>query len=117
MRNRVYGCDVCQTVCPWNGTATARITCNDWLEPALERQAPLLVDLAGLTEADFLQRFQGTPIMRAKRRGLLRNVAVALGNWGSPLAYKTLEQLAKEPDELVAEHARFSLRTIEQSVH
>lgn len=115
--NRVYGCDICQEVCPWNSTSAARLTRSDWLEPALERQAPLLTDLAALSETDFLQRFQGTPIMRAKRRGLLRNVAVALGNCGGMAAYQALEKLADEPDELIAEHARFSLQTIEQSLH
>jgi epoxyqueuosine reductase len=113
--NRVYGCDICQEVCPWNGTSAARLTRNDWLEAALLRQAPPLLELAQLSEADFLLRFQGTPIMRAKRRGLLRNVAVALGNWGSVSAYRALEQLATEPDALIADHARFSLRFIEQT--
>lgn len=115
--NRIYGCDICQEVCPWNGTTAARMTRNDWFDSALERQAPLLTDLAALTESEFLERFQGTPIMRAKRRGLLRNVAVALGNWGSAEAYTTLKALAAEPDELIAEHARFSLHQIEQSAH
>ncbi len=66
--------------------------------------------LAKLTEADFIARYQGTPIMRAKRRGLLRNVAVALGNWGSHEAIQALEQLARDPDELIRTHARWGLQ-------
>lgn len=113
--NRVYGCDICQEVCPWNSTTLSRITTSDWLEAALQRQAPPLVELARLSESDFLHRFQGTPIMRAKRRGLLRNVAVALGNWGSEAAYEALRPLADETDELIAEHAHFSLKAIESA--
>ncbi len=110
MKNRVYGCDICQEVCPWNGTPQARNTTNDWLEAALDRQAPYLTDLAKLTEADFIARYQGTPIRRAKRRGLLRNVAVALGNWRSREAIQALEQLAQDPDELIHTHARWGLQ-------
>lgn len=110
MKNRIYGCDICQEVCPWNGTAQAKSTQNDWLEAALDRQAPPLVELAALTEETFLERFQGTPIRRAKRRGLLRNVAVALGNWGSAEAVQTLQVLAHDQDDLVKEHARWGLR-------
>lgn len=112
MKNRIYGCDICQEVCPWNETPQAKHTQNDWLEAALERQAPYLVDLAKLNEADFLERYQGTPIMRAKRRGLLRNVAVALGNWGDPTAVPALELLAQDTDDLIREHALWSLQRI-----
>ncbi|EKD78250.1 MAG: hypothetical protein ACD_41C00384G0005 [uncultured bacterium] len=112
MKNRVYGCDICQEVCPWNGTPQARSTKNDWLDAALERQAPYLTDLAKLTEADFRERYRGTPIVRAKRRGLLRNVAVSLGNWGSPDAVAALEQLARDPDELISAHALWGLHQI-----
>lgn len=110
MKNRIYGCDICQEVCPWNSTVQAQRTKNDWLDTAVERQAPYLVHLAKLSEADFFARYQGTPIMRAKRRGLLRNVAVALGNWGSAEAVQALQVLAEDQDDLVKEHARWGLR-------
>ncbi len=109
MTNRIYGCDICQEVCPWNGTPKAKQTQNDWLAAALDRQAPHLVELAQLTDETFLQRFQGTPIMRAKRVGLLRNVAVALGNWGSDEAMIALEQLAQDSSALIREHAYWGL--------
>ncbi len=114
LHNRIYGCDICQDVCPWNDTAQAKQMQSDWLEAALHRQAPPLVELAQLTEATFLERYQGTPIMRAKRSGLLRNVAVALGNWGSPPAGVALEQLAQDREELVREHALWGLRQIDK---
>jgi epoxyqueuosine reductase len=114
LKNRIYGCDICQEVCPWNGTPKAKRTQNDWLQAALDRQAPPLLELASLTEEGFLQRFQGTPIMRAKRVGLLRNVAVALGNWGSAEAVMALEQLAQDPSELIREHALWGLQHIDK---
>lgn len=112
MHNRIYGCDICQEVCPWNEMAQAKQTQNDWLEAALQRQAPPLVELAQLDEAAFLERFKGTPIMRTKRRGLLRNVAVALGNWGSDEAEGALKQLSKDTDPIIQEHALWGLQQI-----
>ncbi|MBI4407795.1 MAG: tRNA epoxyqueuosine(34) reductase QueG [Candidatus Kerfeldbacteria bacterium] len=114
LHNRIYGCDICQEVCPWNDTAQAKQMQSDWLESALHRQAPPLVELAQLTEATFLERYQGTPIMRAKRSGLLRNVGVALGNWGSAEAGVALEQLAQDSNELIREHALWGLRQIDK---
>lgn len=115
MKNRIYGCDICQEICPWNQTATAKSHQSDWLEADLEQQAPKLVELAKLTPDDFLKRFQGTPIMRVKRNGLLRNVAVALGNWAaaypeSTEAKASLELLVQDPDSLIREHAEWGLR-------
>jgi epoxyqueuosine reductase len=115
MGNHIFGCDICQEVCPWP-TRFAKPTKERSFYPAqwpvaidLDRAAPKLIDLALLNEEDFQRRFVGTPILRAKRRGLLRNVAVALGNWGSDEARETLKVLARDPDPLVAEHARWGL--------
>jgi epoxyqueuosine reductase len=74
--------------------------------------APKLVDLMGLDEAAFRARFKGTPILRPKRRGLLRNVAVALGNWGSPEALPVLEPALQDPEPLVREHAAWAIERI-----
>ncbi len=107
--NRIFGCDICQDVCPWP-TRFARPTKERSFYPAdLERAAPRLIDLARLSEDEFRQRFAGTPILRAKRRGLLRNVAVALGNWRSSEAEETLKRLADDPDPIIAEHAQWGL--------
>lgn len=112
LKNRIYGCDICQEVCPWNSTPGSKSHHSDWLEADIEKQAPKLADLALLTDGTFLQRFQGSPIMRVKRTGLLRNVAVALGNWGVPEAVVSLEHLANDADPLVQEHARWGLQRL-----
>ena len=86
MGNRVYGCDICQEVCPWN---------ERFAEPAEEEayrvrkglDGPALVELADqllvVDDEGFRELFRGSAIKRAKRAGLLRNVCVALGNWGA----------------------------------
>ena len=115
MGNHIFGCDICQDVCPWP-TRFAAPTKERSFYPAqwpsaidLDHAAPRLIDLAQLSEEDFKQRFAGTPILRAKRHGLLRNVAVALGNWGSPEAREALKKLKNDPDPLIAEHAAWGL--------
>jgi len=109
MGNHIFGCDVCQDVCPWP-TRFARPTKERaFFAAEIDRVAPQLIDLASLSEAAFQQRFAGTPILRSKRRGLLRNVAVALGNWGSDEARYALRVLAADPDPIIAEHAQWGL--------
>jgi epoxyqueuosine reductase len=107
--NRIFGCDICQDVCPWP-THFATPTKERTFYPIdLDRAAPKLNDLAQLSEEGFKQRYIGTPILRAKRRGLLRNVAVALGNWGSDEARKALKILVRDADPIIAEHAQWGL--------
>jgi epoxyqueuosine reductase len=109
MGNHIFGCDICQEVCPWP-TRFARPTKERALLAAeIDRAAPRLIDLAGLSEEAFKQRFAGTPLLRSKRRGLLRNVAVALGNWGSAEARAALRRLAADADPIIAEHAQWGL--------
>ena len=113
LSNHIFGCDICQDVCPWPTrfaapTRERSFYPEKWpLAIDLDRAAPKLIDLAQLSEEDFRRRFAGTPILRSKRRGLLRNVAVALGNWGSTDAREALEILARDPDPIIAEHARW----------
>jgi epoxyqueuosine reductase len=113
--NSIFGCDICQEVCPWPARFATPAK-EQAFYPAqwpsaidLDRAAPKLLDLARLSEDEFKRRFAGTPILRAKRRGLLRNVAVALGNWGTDQALAALQRLARDPDPLIAEHARWGL--------
>lgn len=113
MKNRIYGCDICQEVCPWNALPKSKIPRPDWLQAELNTQAPPLIELAQLTEETFLERFQGTPVMRVKRHGLLRNVAVALGNWGVEAAEPSLELLAQDTNRLIQEHAHWGLAQIQ----
>jgi epoxyqueuosine reductase len=109
MGQHVFGCDICQDVCPWNRKAPMAE------EPAFEPRhfAPRLEDLADLTEAEFRERFQASPIQRAKYAGFLRNVAIAMGNSGQQKFREPLERLAQFPTEMVAEHARWALERIE----
>ncbi len=107
--NRIFGCDICQEVCPWPRRFAAPAKERTFYPVDLDRAAPGLIGLARLSEEAFQKRFAGTPILRAKRRGFLRNVAVALGNWGSVEAREALQSLARDPDPLIAEHARWGL--------
>ncbi|HEX8360293.1 MAG TPA: tRNA epoxyqueuosine(34) reductase QueG, partial [Longimicrobium sp.] len=108
--NRVYGCDICQEVCPWNSFAT------QCAEPAfLAREGldgPSLIEWMGMTQEEFSRRFKGSAVKRTKRRGLLRNVAVALGNWGSPEAVPALAVALNDEEPLVRGHAAWALGRI-----
>ncbi len=104
----VFGCDICQDVCPWN-----RKRRHHGPEAFAARAgliAPSLDELAALDPASFAARFRSSPVKRAKRRGFLRNVAVALGNLGRPGDRRALERLAEDEDEVVREHAAWALR-------
>jgi epoxyqueuosine reductase len=103
--SHVFGCDICQDVCPWNGRSP--VTADPAYEPA--HFAPPLEELAAIGEAEFRSMFQGSPISRARYQGFLRNVAVAMGNAGEPRFRPALEKLAASEDPLVAEHARWAL--------
>jgi epoxyqueuosine reductase len=112
MGDWVFGCDVCQQVCPWNiRFASSQGSPN--LAPRLDLARPLLTDELELTSAAFNLKFNGTPLLRAKRRGYLRNVAVALGNSSNPGAVLALKAcLQNEPDGLVRAHAAWALGQI-----
>jgi epoxyqueuosine reductase len=104
----VFGCDICQDVCPWNRRAPvsgdATFAPRDFAPP-LER-------LAGLTEEEFRSMFRGTPVTRAKYSGFLRNVAVAMANARLEHFRTPLERLAASQDTTVAEHARWGLKQL-----
>jgi len=104
--NRIYGCDDCLAVCPWNRFAREGRMMSAYARPELA--TPDLVELLSLDEAGFRQRFAGTPMLRTKRRGLLRNVCVALGNVGDETAVSALEQAVNDPEPLIAEHAEWA---------
>jgi len=104
--NRIYGCDDCLAVCPWN-----RFAREGQLMKAHERREltqPELLELLALDDAAFKKRFANTPILRAKRRGFLRNVCVALGNVGDDRALPALQRAAADPEPLIAEHAAWA---------
>jgi epoxyqueuosine reductase len=102
--HHVFGCDICQDVCPWNRRAPRTA------QPALPNlYAPPLDQLASLTETQFKQMFRKTPVSRAKYSGFLRNVAIAMGNSKLPKFREPLSKLAASEHLLVAEHARWAL--------
>ncbi|MFN7138458.1 MAG: tRNA epoxyqueuosine(34) reductase QueG [Limisphaerales bacterium] len=109
--NRIYGCDDCLAACPWNRFAREGRLMGAHARADLD-QADLL-ELLSLDAVQFKQRFLGTPILRTKRRGLLRNVCVALGNVGTAEAIPALTKAAADPEPLIAEHATWALQQIE----
>ncbi|MBI4364903.1 MAG: tRNA epoxyqueuosine(34) reductase QueG, partial [Candidatus Latescibacteria bacterium] len=109
--SRIFGCDDCQEVCPWNRFAVKTEDPDFAERPG--QQTPDLAPLLSLDEAAFGARYQGTAIMRARRSGFVRNVAVALGNIGDARAVGPLRQaLAGDPDPLVRGHAAWALGRI-----
>jgi epoxyqueuosine reductase len=108
--NRIYGCDDCLAVCPWN-----RFAQQGSLMQAHARHdlaTPDLLELLSLDDDAFKRRFQGTPILRTKRRGLLRNVCVALGNIGDASALPALYRAKSGPEPLIAEHAAWAIEQV-----
>ena len=101
----VFGCDICQDVCPWNRRAPS--TAEQAFAP--RHMTPPLVKLAALTEQEFREMFRHSPVSRARYTGFLRNVAIAMGNGGEPSFRSALERLADYPDMVVSEHARWAL--------
>ena len=109
--NRIYGCDDCLAACPWNRFAREGNLMKAHVREKLK--SPDLVELLSLDEKQFKSRFAGSPILRTKRRGLLRNVCVALGNVGDESALPVLEKAAHDSEPLIAEHARWAISEIE----
>lgn len=109
MGNRIYGCDDCQLVCPWNKYAQATVE-SDYL-PREGLDAPQLIDLFNWTEQEFLQKLEGSPIRRIGYECWLRNIAVALGNAGtSQVVIAALQQKQAYPSDLVREHVDWALQ-------
>jgi len=107
---RIYGCDDCLAACPWNKFAREGNLMKSHARQDL--QAPNLIELLSLDDKQFKSRFAGSPILRTKRRGFLRNVCVALGNLGDHSALPALEKAARDPEPLVAEHALWAIEEI-----
>jgi epoxyqueuosine reductase len=111
----VFGCDVCQEVCPWNRHAPGSA------EPAfVPRGGEATLDLAELLrldEAGFRRRFKGSPLLRAKRHGLARSAAIALGNRPDPAAFDALAAALADAEPVVRDAAAWALgRWIEAGV-
>jgi epoxyqueuosine reductase len=110
--NRIYGCDICQEVCPFNGPKFAEATREPGFAAASRMERPALAELMAMDE-DAWERFsRGSAVRRAKRAGFLRNVAVALGNWGAPEAEPPLVSALDDAEPLVRGHAAWALGRI-----
>ena len=107
----LFGCDICQDVCPWNG----RTSVTDAEEFQPKNRLPPLDELAALSEEEFNERFAGSPIERARYGGFLRNVAVAMGNSGNRDFLPLLERLAESPDPVVREHAEWAMHELQST--
>ncbi|MEN9675420.1 MAG: tRNA epoxyqueuosine(34) reductase QueG [Verrucomicrobiota bacterium] len=110
--NRIFGCDDCLAACPWNRFAREGALMKSHQRTDLA--PPDLLGLLDLDDAAFKANFRGTPILRTKRRGLLRNVCVALGNVGDAAALPSLRRAAADPEPLIAEHAQWAICQIER---
>jgi len=108
--NRIFGCDDCLAVCPWNRFAQEGKMMMTQARPDLA--TPDLIELLRLDDPGFKSRFAGTPILRTKRRGLLRNVCVALGNIGDKSTLPHLQKAASDAEPLIAEHARWAIERV-----
>jgi epoxyqueuosine reductase len=108
----VFGCDICQDVCPWNRKAPASRSADLQARPELVN--PGLEWLAQLRIEEFRELFRGSPVKRSRFNGLRRNVAMALGNSGDDRFVPVLEELSQDTDATVAEHARWALQRLQQ---
>jgi len=105
LENWIFGCDICQMVCPWNRFSAPA---DSAFEPLAQVATPDLT----LSSVEFNQRFKRSPLKRAKRRGVLRNLAVAIGNTGNETDIPLLEQAAKDDEALVREHAEWAMKKV-----
>jgi epoxyqueuosine reductase len=112
MGNLVFGCDICQQVCPWNRFSAEKV------DPAFNARPgvpyPKLEEELVLTRMEFKNKFMENPVLRSKWRGYLRNIAVAIGNSGNPVFVQMLETAAQIDDPLIRDHATWALKQIEK---
>ncbi len=116
MGNWIFGCDICQDVCPYvrrYSVPTQSDMGKTFYPIDVDRAAPKLVDVLKLDRAGFNARYKSTPIVRAKRRGLLRNACIAAANWGNAEALPALNALLDDDEPLVREHAAWAVTRLD----
>jgi epoxyqueuosine reductase len=121
MGRQVFGCDICQDVCPWNGRHRDRDRAGQpaappGMEPRPELVNPSLTWLAEMDSGEFKRRFKGSPLERTGRKRLLRNVAIAMGNSGCSDFVPRLESWSRGEDEVLAEAARWAIDRLRSAV-
>jgi epoxyqueuosine reductase len=110
MGDWLFGCDICQEVCPWNRKAP--LATDPELKPRPELEGLDPSELLTLSEGRFRRRFRGTALLRAKRSGLLRNAAIVLGNSGTPAALPALRRALQDPDPIVRDAVEWAIAQI-----
>ncbi len=110
MGRHVFGCDICQDVCPWNRKAPATNAAE--FQPRPELVNPALDWLAEMSTEEFRRTFHGSPVRRAKRAGLRRNAVIAMANSGDRKFLPLIEKLAADEDEVVAESAAWAIEKL-----
>jgi epoxyqueuosine reductase len=114
--DRVFGCDICQEVCPWNSAVPAPAESPLALEPGRPVPPKTMIawaeELSGIGEGEFKQRYRGTAFARPGRAGMLRNLAVGLGNVGGTGSEAILNRLSQDGSQLVREHAEWALERL-----
>src|SRR5580704_13496240 len=113
MGRHVFGCDICQDVCPWNRKALA--TNADDLQAREELVNPALDWLAEMSAEEFRETFRGSPIRRTKQSGLRRNAAISMGNSGKSEFLPILEKMSADEDQAVAESAQWAIEQLRNS--
>lgn len=114
MGQHVFGCDICQDVCPWNRKAA--VTSDRAFSPRSDAVAPPLAALAEMDEETFRQKFRRSPIKRAKWRGFMRNVLVAIGNSGIAEYLPIAARFLQHPEAMLREHARWAYEKLKTKV-
>lgn len=112
MGRHLFGCDICQDVCPWNRRAPVG-TASEFT-PRLALINPPLEQIAAMSVEEFRETFRRSPVKRARFNGLRRNAAIAMGNSGDLQFTASLERLAQDDDPSVAEHARWALEHLKR---
>ena len=110
MGRQVFGCDICQDVCPWNRRAVVSV--NEGMLARPQMVNPPLDWLAGMDAAEFKRWFKGSPVERTRRKRLQRNVAIAMGNSGERRFLTQLETWATAEDPVLADAAQWAIRRI-----
>jgi epoxyqueuosine reductase len=113
MGNQVFGCDICQDVCPWNRKAPA--TDEPEFQPRAGLVNPALAWLAEISEAEFRDKFRGSPVKRTKRSGLRRNALIAIGNSGDKSLIPVADRAVHDSDPAVSEAGRWAKTRLSQA--
>jgi epoxyqueuosine reductase len=112
MGRQVFGCDICQDVCPWNSPRRTPVSADPELQACTELVNPTLEWLAAMDEAEFERHFNGSPVRRAGFSGLRRNVAIAMGNSGQGRFATLLREWSEAADEGLRTAAQWAIEKL-----